>query len=228
MDKAMNFGSTQTTSFARLRNESYALLASLLGQSPGKSIKNILRNLTWEEDIPGLLASSLAALRAAGDACGVSAMQAEFNKLFIGLGSGEVIPSASWYLEKRIQSRPLARLRADLNRLGIVRQGGEHTPEDAASALCEAMAIISGPEGNYAPDLQAGFFEHHLASWMGLFFRDLQSAKSAVFYRSVGQFGLHFMESESRYWGCHLNSVPWTRRRNGYEKGAQRQPACLS
>jgi TorA maturation chaperone TorD len=225
MDKEINVRNIRTSSFARLRNESYVLLASLLGQPPGANLRNVLQELTWDEDIPNQLGNALAALRTAGGAYSVSDMQLEFNKLFIGLGSGEIIPYASWYLEKKIQSRPLVGLRTDLYRLGIVRQDGDCMPEDAAASLCEVMVIISGTQGDFSPTVQAGFFERHLAAWMGLFFQDLQKTKSAAFYGIVGRFGAHFMECESRYLGCHLNLVPLTKRRSGYENGACRQPA---
>jgi TorA maturation chaperone TorD len=38
-----------------------------------------------------------------------------------------------------------------------------------------------------------------MASWMTTFFEDLQSARSAEFYRRVGLFGKCFFESEREY-----------------------------
>jgi TorA maturation chaperone TorD len=90
------------------------------------------------------------------------------------------------------------------------------------------MAIISAPQGSYSLEDQADFFGRHLAGWMGLFFRDLTAAKNAVFYRTVGSFGLHFLEYESQYLGRHLNSVPVMKRRNGYDNRTYGQPANLS
>ena len=85
----------------------------------------------------------------------------EFQRLFVGLGSGELVPYASWYLEKMIQSAPLAAIRADLGRLGIVRQSTCFEPEDHAGVLCEIMALLSVPENDIAEEEQAAFFRSH-------------------------------------------------------------------
>ena len=140
-------------------------------------------------------------------------MKEEFDRLFVGLGCGEMIPYASWYREKMIQSMPLVSLRSDLVRLGIVRQSDNHETEDHAAALCEVMAIISRDSNGSSHRTQADFFQQHVASWMGSFFKDLQSAKSAGFYRTVGLFGSSFLEFECRYLGCHLNPIPNKKRR---------------
>jgi TorA maturation chaperone TorD len=228
MDKTMNDHDLTFSGFTRIRAESYVLLASLVGQRPTAGLKNILQDLEWDDAVLQRLASSLSALRAAGREYPVETMQTEFDKLFVGLGSAELLPYASWYLEKRIQSRPLANLRADLYRLGIVRKDSDHEPEDRATALCEVMAIISAPEDPYPLATQSDFFGRHLAGWMGLFFQDLTGVRGAAFYRTVGRFGLYFMEDESQYLGCHLNSIPVTKRRTKYENGTYRKPAHLS
>jgi len=199
--------------FENIRTDGYVLLASLLKQPPSEELRNILQNLQWEEAIPGKLNEALTALRQAGHDYPLATIKDEFNRLFVGLGCGEMIPYASWYREKMIQSLPLVPLRSDLIRLGIVRRSDSHEPEDHAAALCEVMAIISRKTNGWNYMTQAGFFEQHIASWMGSFFKDLQSAKSAGFYRTVGLFGLYFLESEGRYLKCHLNMIPDNKKR---------------
>lgn len=228
MDKALNIPGNQSALCAQVRTDSYILLASLLGHPPSVALRDVLVNLQWDDAVPDGLGRSLTALSQAGCACAIESMQAEYQKLFVGLGSGELIPYASWYLEKRIQSRPLAKLRSDLYRLGVVRQAGDHEPEDHAAALCEVMTILSDAAGGYPLDTQIDFFERHLATWITGFFHDLRMARSAVFYRSVGAFGSHFMECESRYLGCDLLAIPFTKRRNRYENEFFRQPADVS
>ncbi len=66
------------------------------------------------------------------------------------MGCGEMVPYASWYRDRMIQSSPLASLRADLMRLGIVRQPDSYESEDHAGALCETMALLSR-EANAVP-----------------------------------------------------------------------------
>ena len=48
-------------------------------------------------------------------------------------------------------------------------------------------------------DEQTLFFDRHIASWLGQFFKDLGAAKSAIFYRSVARFGKAFFEFEKQY-----------------------------
>jgi TorA maturation chaperone TorD len=44
-------------------------------------------------------------------------------------------------------------------------------------------------------------FEKHLAPWIGRFFVDLERAKLADFYRSVGALGRVFVEIENEAFG---------------------------
>jgi TorA maturation chaperone TorD len=199
--------------YADIRTDCYAMLAALLEQPPSEDLRAILQNLTWDEAIPEQLDRALTALRRACQDCPLAAMKEEFDRLFVGLGCGEMIPYASWYREKMIQSMPLVSLRSDLVRLGIVRQSGSHETEDHVAALCEVMAIISPNSNGSSYRTQADFFQRHIASWMGSFFKDLQSAKSAGFYRTVGLFGSSFLEIECRYLGCHLSPIPNKKRR---------------
>ena len=199
--------------YANIRTDGYVVLASLLEQPPSEDLRAILQNLQWDEAIPEQLDHALTALRQAGHDYPLVAMKEEFDRLFVGLGCGEMIPYASWYREKMIQSLPLVSLRSDLVRLGIVRQSDSHETEDHAAALCEVMAIISQDSNDCSHRTQADFFQQHIASWMGTFFEDLQSAKSAGFYRIVGLFGSSFLEFECRYLGCHLDPIPNKKRR---------------
>ncbi len=187
------------TPYAKIRPDLYVMLASLLGQPPSENLLKVLQNLEWEQSIPEAVGRSLGALCEASQDHSLSVLRDEYDRLFVGLGSGEMVPYASWYREKRIQSSPLVSLRSDLIRLGIVRQAGSHESEDHAGALCECMALISQGPNELDHATQARFFQHHLAPWMTTFFKDLQSARSARFYRAVGMFGSRFMEAEIEY-----------------------------
>jgi TorA maturation chaperone TorD len=213
---------------ATVRTDSYVMLASLLGQAPSEELLNIVRNLHWDEALPETLDHALGALRQAAHDYPRAALENEFNRLFIGLGSGELVPYASWYREKKIQSLPLASLRSDLVELGIVRQTDCHEPEDHAGALCETMAIISQKANDIDRATQARFFHRHIAPWMMTFFQDLQSAKSAEFYRIVGLFGSCFLETETGYLNRGANT-PFPKTEGGLQNGNElfRQPADI-
>jgi TorA maturation chaperone TorD len=135
-------------------------------------------------------------LAEAAAATSVAAVQREFFDLFIGVGRGELLPYASYYLTGFLNDRPLARLREDLARLGLERAERHHDPEDHIGTLCEIMSgmaarQIEAPEGE-----ESRFFGRHLASWAGRFFADVQMAQAADFYRAVGTVGLAFIEIE--------------------------------
>jgi len=185
--------------YAKIRADSYVMLASLLGQPPSENLLKVLQNLQWDEPIPQRIDRALRALRQASHDYPLNALQDEYDKLFVGLGCGEMVPYASWYREKMTQSSPLASLRSDLILLGIVRQADSHESEDHAGALCECMALISQKPNEIPHATQARFFQQHVAPWMTTFFKDLESAKSVRFYRTVGIFGSRFLESEIEY-----------------------------
>jgi len=185
-------------SFDLLRAESYLLLAALLIKPPSAELMGILRDLHWE-GLPPSPDRDLYALCQVARICSPAAVAEEHHTLFVGLGRGEIMPYASWYKEKRFLSRPLVSLRSDLMDLGLTRQEACFEPEDHAGALCEIMALIAGESSRVEYAAQARFFQNHLKPWFPAFFKDLQSAGSARFYRQVGLFGSSFIESESQF-----------------------------
>jgi len=175
------------------------LLAALLRDSPSPEAIDLLRNLSWEKDLPLRLQMALSELCRAGAEYPMQSICEEYQRVFIGLGSGELVPYASWYLEKVIQSTPLAEIRSDLLRLAIVRQTDCFESEDHVGVLCEIMALLSAPQNEILLSEQAAFFNHHLVTWMPLFFKDLQGLKNIRFYRTVAEFGRSFLEAETAF-----------------------------
>jgi TorA maturation chaperone TorD len=167
----------------------------LLVEPPSTVRLGQLSRLEVTEASPATIAWCLRRLKAAARRGDADAVAHEYANLFIGLGRGEVVPYASWYLEKLLLSAPLARLRNDLSALNIYRREGVSEPEDHAGALCESMVLVI-EKPHLSVRQQAQFFHSHLAPWMIRFFRDLQQARSAVFYRAVGRLGEEFMRLE--------------------------------
>jgi TorA maturation chaperone TorD len=179
---------------ATARSQEYALLATLLGRAPDAKLLESLASLRGD---PTPLGVAHAALAQAASETTVERVEREFFNLFIGLGRGEVLPYASYYLTGFLHERPLARLRGDLAPLGIERAEGNNEPEDHAATLCEIMAgLVSGrlpaPQGT---DQQ--IFEKHLAPWIGRLFADLERQEAADLYRRIGTLGRVFMEVET-------------------------------
>lgn len=199
MKRSIEGGHSWHAPHASLRTDGYVLLAALLLDKPTEAAITLVQNMSWSAELPDGMREALAALQYAGSNYPFSTISADFNRLFVGLGCGELIPYASWYREKMIQSAPLAAIRSDLLRLGIVRQSDCFEPEDHAGALCEIMALLSLAENEIAEGEQAAFFHQHIACWMPIFFKDLQRAGKKGFYRSVGDFGCCFLEGESGY-----------------------------
>jgi TorA maturation chaperone TorD len=176
------------------RAQEYLLLATLLSAAPSRELLDLLSALTGDATRLGRAHTALAAAAA----CAVPAkVEREYFDLFTGLGRGEILPYASYYLTGFLNERPLSRLRADLTAFGIERVSDNSEPEDHAAILCEIMAGFAGGRFAASADVQRGFFEKHVAPWMGRLFADIERAESARFYRAVGALGRAFIEIET-------------------------------
>jgi len=178
----------------QLRAAEYALLSLLLGKAPDADTLSRVAALKGDASDLGVAHIELASAAAAADDRTVSK---EFFDLFIGLGRGELLPNASYYLTGFLHERPLARVRDDLDLLGIERAGSSREPEDHIAILLEVMAGLA--RGDFEADIaeQARFFERHLKPWAARMFADLEMSRAANFYRAVGRVGRVFMELES-------------------------------
>jgi len=157
----------------------------------------MMRGLQGDESQLGRVIKVLAA--AASGTSEETAKQ-EYFDLFVGLGQGELLPYASYYLTGFLNEKPLARLRGDMARLHIARADDVSEPEDHIAALCEMMAgLITGSFGRPAELAeQRAFFDTHIGCWAPRFFEDLQAAQSAVLYMPVGTIGRLFMAIEAQ------------------------------
>jgi len=176
------------------RAQQYALLAVLLARAPNAEMLSRVAMLRGDATPLGLAHVALGEAASQADPDKVSR---EFFDLFIGLGRGELLPYASYYLTGFLHERPLARLRDDLAVLGIERTQGNAEPEDHAATLCEIMAGLIGGQFAAPAGADRAMFEKHMAPWIGRFFSDLERAESAQFYRRVGELGRVFIEIEA-------------------------------
>jgi TorA maturation chaperone TorD len=182
-----------------VRINTYRLLATLLAAAPSEDVLTLLQQIDAPADNGDSgMAVSWQSLRLAGERATVEDVSDEYFDLFIGLGRGELVPYGSWYTTGFLMDRPLSVLRQDLAALGFERQEDIREPEDHAAALCETMSLII--DSDEIPfETQRKFFNDHIGTWIERFFVDLQGAKAARFYRSVGQFGQQFIEIENQY-----------------------------
>lgn len=176
------------------RAQEYALLATLLSQAPSAKMIAQLAKLCGDATPLGLAHAHLG--EAASKTTAV-VVEREYFDLFVGLGRGELLPYASFYLTGFLNERPLSRLRQDLAALGIERVEKNLEPEDHAATLCEIMAGLASGRFPASAEMQREMFEKHVAPWMGRLFADMENAAAADFYRSVGSLGRLFLEIEA-------------------------------
>ena len=178
-----------------LRADLYAMLANLLAHPPSQDMIAVASNLSGDQSELG---QGIAALATVAKSSTAKAVEREYTALFIGLGRGELLPYASYYLTGFLNEKPLAILRGDMRRLGIARAPNVYEPEDNIASLCEMMAgLIRGAFGApLKPKDQEAFFNTHVAPWAEHFFTDLEKASGSVFYAPVGKIGRAFMRIE--------------------------------
>ncbi len=164
----------------------YGLLGHVLAQPPEAGFLARLAGL----DGGGEIGAALRDLAAQAQSATVKMARAEYDALFIGVARGELVPYGSFYMTGFLHERPLARLRADLARLGLARRPGRSDPEDHIATECEIMASLA----DRPADVQAEFFDRHLNPWASRFFTDLERAASARLYRPVGTLGRLMIE----------------------------------
>ncbi|WP_026597199.1 molecular chaperone TorD family protein [Methylobacterium sp. 77] len=178
-----------------LRAHLYDLLAALTGREPSDDILSILAGSGGDENPLGKACSALA--REAANAA-LAKVKREYFDLFVGVGRGEVVLHASYYLTGFLNERPLARIREDLARLGIEATGGMSEPEDHVALLLETMAGLVSGRFETEPGADRTFFERHLEPWAGRLFDDVAANSRSSFYRAVGDLGRIFIGIETQ------------------------------
>jgi len=177
------------------RAQEYSLLSTLLLRGPDAQMLARLARLRGDSSQLGRAHTALGEAAARTDAARAAR---EHHSLFTGLGRGELLPYASYYLTGFLHGRPLATLRQTLGRIGVERLDGQSEPEDHAAILLEIMAGLASGTIPAPAGTDREIFEDHLAPWIARFFADLEKATSADFYASVGTFGRAFVEIEAR------------------------------
>lgn len=150
--------------YEMLRAQQWSLIASLLVAPPDSDALSALAGLTGDDTALGQAYGVLADTAGAADAEDVAR---EFFELFVGVGRGELLPYASFYLTGFLNERPLADLRRDLAMMGIERVEGRFEPEDHIASIAEVMAGLAA--GDFDASVlgcgaagEAGFFARHL------------------------------------------------------------------
>jgi TorA maturation chaperone TorD len=178
----------------RLRAAEWGMLAVLMGRAPDADTLEKIGAIKGDATELGMAHVALGQAATQADETRASR---EYFDLFIGVGRGEFLPYASYYLTGFLHERPLARLRADLERRGVERDGPRSEPEDHIAILCDLMANFASGAIEADIETQKAFFEAHIKPWAMRLFADIEVSQRAEFYRSVGRVGRTFLELES-------------------------------
>jgi len=178
----------------QLRADMYSFLASLLRTEPSA---DLIKQLTLLESDDTPIGKAIKILTKLASSLDLPSIRAEYVGIFIGVGRGEILPFASYYLTGFLKDKPLAKLRGDMQEIGIAVSSGID-PEDHIATLFDIMAglILGKFNRKFSIGEQRDFFNKHLAPWVDLLMRDIEASKIAVFYAPVGTIGREFIEIE--------------------------------
>ncbi|KFZ36677.1 cytochrome C oxidase subunit II [Shewanella mangrovi] len=176
-----------------LRADIYQLLAALLRRQPSEELLQFLHGLEVDNSDDSDMTRAWLAMKLAAEQFTAEQLEDEYFNLFIGVGSGEILPYGSWFMTGSLMDKPLALLRQDLAQLGFERDENVKEPEDHVAALFEVMSvlIIEAPSHQ-----QLAFYRRHLGSWIIRFWDTLSRCDSSAFYAVVAQLGRAFFETE--------------------------------
>ena len=199
MGNNLNTNTAQTMPDVReedqLRADMYSFIANMIRTEPSQELIDSVKSLSGDSSSIG---SSIKLISKLASTMHISEIQDEYVNLFLGVGRGELLPFASYYLTGFLNDKPLSKLRDDMNKIGVVRVKDVKEPEDHISSLFDIMSgLITGKFGKvYSIQEQTVFFEKHLNSWVHLLMSDIESAKTAVFYAPIGSLGNEFINIE--------------------------------
>lgn len=183
------------------RAELYGLLSQLYYAAPAAELLSALRvAVTEAPSAGGFLQEPWQQLVGASRDLADTAIAQEFDRLFGGVGKPEVYLYGSHYLSGFLNEKPLARLRTDLNRLGLARDEAMPETEDHIAYLCEVMRYLIAGDDVAVCNLtaQRDFFATHLQPWVLQLCNALGAHPQARFYAAVAQFTRAFVAVETQ------------------------------
>ena len=183
------------------RSELYGLLAVLYYAPPNANLLAQLRVAVTEAPAAGaFLEEPWRGLIAAARALVDGAIQAEHHSLFGGIGKPEVYLYGSHFLSGFLNEKPLAKLRNELDSLGLTRDDSMSETEDHFAYLCEVMRYLIAGEDVAVANLtrQREFFSTHIQPWVLTMCDDLQKHPKAKFYAAVAQLTRSFIGVEAQ------------------------------
>jgi TorA maturation chaperone TorD len=183
------------------RAELYGLLAQLYYAPPAPELMANLRVAATEAPAAGgFLEEPWRVLVGVARELRDDDIADEYNALFGGVGKPEVYLYGSHYLSGFLNEKPLARLRTELNSLGLGRDEAMSDTEDHMAYLCEVMRYLIAGDDVAVANLtrQQAFFAAHLQPWVGQLCDAIQQHPKARFYAAVAELTRAFASVEAQ------------------------------
>lgn len=183
------------------RSELYGLLAVLYYAPPTAGLLAQLRLAATEAPTAGaFLEEPWRVLVGAARELGDEAIQSEYDSLFGGVGKPEVYLYGSHFLSGFLNEKPLAKLRAELDSMGLTRDEGMSETEDHFAYLCEVMRYLIADDDVAVANLtrQREFFSIYIQPWVLTMCDDLQKHPRARFYAALAVLTRAFMGVEAQ------------------------------
>ncbi len=183
------------------RSEIYGLIAGAFYTSPAIEFIAQIRVAVTETPAAGAFLEEpwrnfVGVARSMSD----QAIKAEYEALFGGVGKPEIYLYGSHYLSGFLNEKPLARLRTDLNSLGLERSELMRDTEDHFAYVCEVMRYLIAGEDVAVANLtrQREFFSTHIQPWANQMCDAIQNNPKANFYAALAELVRAFMGVEAQ------------------------------
>jgi len=196
-----SFPATSALDEELARAELYGLLARLWYAPPDDELLAAFQVAPTEAPAAGaFLEEPWRQLVGVARGIGVRAASDEYDALFGGIGKPEVYLFGSHYLSGFLNDKPLARLRGDLERLGLAREQAVPETEDHVACVFEAMRyLIAGDDAAVANlTQQQAFFASHVQPWLPAMCDAVGMHPKAHFYAALATLTRAFIEVEAQ------------------------------
>lgn len=183
------------------RAELYGLLARLWYAAPDAGLHEAFQVAPTEAPAAGaFLEEPWRQLVGVGREMDAAALGDEYDALFGGIGKPEVFLFGSHYLSGFLNDKPLARLRNDLDRLGLAREETVPETEDHIAFLFEVMRYLIAGEDVEVANLthQRAFFAAHIQPWLAPMCDVVSRHPKARFYAALAALTRAFGEVEAQ------------------------------
>jgi len=183
------------------RAELYGLLARLWYAAPDVGLLEAFQVAPTEAPAAGaFLEEPWRRLVGIGREMDAAALSDEYDALFGGIGKPEVFLFGSHYLSGFLNDKPLAKLRADLDQLGLAREETVPETEDHIAFLFEVMRYLIAGEDVEVANLtrQRAFFSTHIQPWLSSVCEAVSRHPKARFYAALAALTQGFGEVEAQ------------------------------